>query len=70
MSTVKKGIYKHYKGGEYEVTGFAKDSETGKKLVIYKALYGSGDIWARPYDMFCENVECDGNIVKRFAPEN
>lgn len=64
------GKYRHFKGGEYEVTGFAKDSETGKKLVIYKALYGDCEVWARPYDMFCETVEYNGSSVKRFTPEN
>ena len=28
---------------------------------------GSGDVWARPYDMFAESVTVDGKNVKRFT---
>ena len=35
---IKPGKYRHFKGNEYEVLGFAKDSETTEKMVIYKAL--------------------------------
>ena len=64
---VKLGKYRHFKGNEYEVTGFAKHSETGEKLVIYKALYGDNETWARPYDMFLEIVEHEGKKVQRFT---
>ena len=61
------GRYRHYKGNEYEVLGFAKHTETGEKLVIYMAVDNSGDVWARPYDMFAESVTVDGKNVKRFT---
>ena len=35
-------------------------------MVVYKALYGDGDIWIRPYDMFIEEVKIDGKTVDRF----
>lgn len=65
---IKPGKYKHYKGGEYEVIGVAKHSETLEDLVIYKPLYANKvfDLWARPLHMFLEEVEVDGKIVKRF----
>ena len=44
---MKLGKYKHYKGGEYEVLGVAKHSETGDEFVVYKALYGDGELWLR-----------------------
>ncbi len=68
LSEVHLGKYRHFKGGEYEVTGFAEHSETGEKLVIYKSLINFDDVWARPYEMFIEVVEHNGKKVLRFTP--
>lgn len=65
--TLKRGIYRHYKGNLYEVLSTARHSETEEWMVIYRKLYDDGSIWVRPYDMFTGNVEVDGKIVKRFA---
>lgn len=61
------GRYRHFKGGVYDVIGFAKHSETGEKLVIYKSAENPDDVWARPYDMFAEIIDRDGQKIKRFA---
>lgn len=61
------GRYRHFKGGIYDVIGFAKHSETGEKLVIYKSAENPDDVWARPYDMFAEIIDRDGQKIKRFA---
>lgn len=63
---IKKGKYKHYKGNMYEVLDIANHSETLEKMVVYKALYGEGEIWVRPASMWNEEIEIDGKIVKRF----
>ena len=42
---MKKGKYRHFKGGEYEVHGVARHSETGEQLVVYTPLYGEGGLW-------------------------
>ena len=63
---VRLGKYRHFKGEIYEVIGVAKHSETLKELVVYRALYGNNDLWARPLDMFLEEVEVDEKKVKRF----
>ena len=60
------GIYRHYKGNEYEVIGFSKHSESLEDMVIYKALYGDGGIWVRPLSMWENPIEIDGDTVKRF----
>ena len=51
------GIYKHFKGDLYIVEGVAYHSETQEKMVLYRALYGNGELWVRPYQMFLEEVD-------------
>lgn len=63
---MKKGIYKHYKGNMYELLYIANHSETLEKMVVYKALYGEGEIWVRPASMWEEEIEIKGKKVKRF----
>lgn len=55
-----KGVYKHYKGDLYIVEDIAYNSETLEKMVLYRALYEDGKLWARPYDMFLEEVNKNG----------
>ena len=66
MNEIKIGKYRHFKGNEYEVLFLAKNSENLEPMVVYKALYGDGDIWVRPASMWCETVERDGKEFKRF----
>jgi len=63
---IEPGIYHHYKGNDYEVLGVAKHSETLEDMVVYRALYGEGELWVRPMSMFDELVEIDGKKIKRF----
>ncbi|OGI70885.1 hypothetical protein A3B84_01300 [Candidatus Nomurabacteria bacterium RIFCSPHIGHO2_02_FULL_35_13] len=64
------GKYKHFKGGEYEVMGIAKHSETLEEFVIYKHITGKrkGEkyYWVRPLRMFLEKVTVNGKKVNRF----
>ena len=68
MDSIKKGIYRHYKGNLYEVIGIAKHSETLEEMVVYKALYGEGGLWVRPAKMWNEIIELPEKAVKRFEP--
>ena len=63
----RKGRYRHLKGKEYEVIDLAKNSETLEPMVIYRALYGEGELWVRPASMWNETVERDGVIGPRFT---
>lgn len=61
------GRYRHYKGGEYEVVGVARHSETLEPLVVYRPLYDDSGLWVRPHAMFFGEVEVDGRLRQRFA---
>lgn len=63
---MKKGIYRHFKGNKYELIGIATNSETLEKMAVYKALYGAGELWVRPFSMWNETVEYEGRRVLRF----
>lgn len=49
-------IVRHFKGDLYLVLDFAENTETGEAMVVYKALYGECKVYARPYNMFNEEV--------------
>ena len=52
-------IYRHFKGDNYLVMDIVIDSETGKDMVLYKALYGNCPCYVRPLDMFLSEVDRD-----------
>lgn len=66
MSEIKAGVYRHYKGLDYQVFNVARHSETEECLVSYRCLYGDYGWWVRPLEMFQESVEIDGVHVPRF----
>lgn len=51
--------YLHFKGNKYLVLAIATHSETQEKYVVYKALYGSEEVYIRPYSMFASEVDKD-----------
>lgn len=61
------GIYRHYKGNMYEVIGVAAHSETLEPMVVYRALYGERELWARPAAMWSQSVETPRGEVTRFT---
>lgn len=61
MREVKiKKVYRHYKGDLYFVEDIIYNSETCEKMVAYRALYGENLLWCRPYNMFIEEVNKNG----------
>ena len=66
-STLRKGIYRHFKGNLYQLIDQARHSETLEEYVVYRALYGEHGLWVRPLSMFGEQIERDGQLISRFA---
>ncbi len=67
LPALAAGLYRHYKGGEYEVLGVVRHSETLEPLVLYRPLYNDSGLWVRPYTMFTEQVAINGQNRPRFA---
>lgn len=67
MQTPLPGIYRHFKGNEYELLFIAKHSETLEEMIVYRALYGERGIWVRPLSMWSEHIARDGYEGPRFA---
>lgn len=63
---IRLGVYRHYKGNEYEVLGVGKHTETLEELVFYRSLHDN-NMWARPVRMFYESV--DGSLRFEFIRE-
>jgi hypothetical protein len=68
LPPIRLGRYRHYKGGEYEVVGIARHSETLEPLVVYRPLYNDSGWWVRPHAMFFGSVVVDGAPQPRFEP--
>lgn len=66
LPTLPLGRYRHYKGGEYEVLGVVRHSESLEPLVPYRPLYNNSGAWVRPFAMFLALVEHDGQTEPRF----
>jgi hypothetical protein len=70
LPPTRLGRYRHYKGGEYEVIGVARHSETLEPLVVYRPLYNDSGWWVRPHAMFFGSVLIDGVSRPRFEAVN
>ena len=70
-TTLKLGIYRHYKGNKYKVICQGTHTETHEELVVYQSynsVYEAWDsgLWIRPLKMFLGKVTFKGEKVLRF----
>jgi hypothetical protein len=50
-------VVKHFKGNLYTTMGTAKDCNTGKQVMIYKALYGNCEVYIRDLKEFLSKTD-------------
>jgi hypothetical protein len=60
------GLYRHFKGGEYELLSVARHSETQELLAVYRAVRDRETIWVRPLEMFTGMVDHADAKLPRF----
>ena len=61
-----KGLYKHYKGGLYEIIGEALHTETEETMILYCMLNKPERLFVRPKEVFNGKVTVNGKTVPRF----
>jgi hypothetical protein len=66
LNATPPGLYRHYKGGWYEVMDTVRCSETLQGMTLYRALYGAMGLWVRPAGMFSEQAVFGGRLQARF----
>jgi hypothetical protein len=58
---MQAGVYRHYKGGYYQVLGVGQHTETNELMVVYVSLTGAHmpgpRIRIRPLDMFDDELD-------------
>ncbi len=60
------GRYRHFKGGEYIVTGTASDHETLEPMCIYLQINDKPRAWVRPIKEFLDDIDDNGCRKPRF----
>ena len=70
LPDVPPGLYRHYKGGWYDVMDTVRCSETLQGMTLYRALYGRFGLWVRPAAMFLESGPFQGKVQLRFQPHD
>lgn len=59
-------VYRHFKGGIYEVLHLATLESSLTPVIVYRQLH-TDKVWVRPIAEWYELVECNGIQVRRFT---
>ena len=62
----KPGVYRHYKGGEYDAIGVAYHGDAETEVVVYRALYEPYTLFVRSLGVFLGRVVHKGEKLPRF----
>ena len=66
LPSIQPGRYHHYKGGQYEVLGVVRHSESLEPMVLYRPLASGSGHLVRPFAMFLEEIVHEGRRMPRF----
>ncbi len=59
-------VYRHYKGGIYEIVAVAIQEQTLEPCVVYKSR-DTAMVWVRAWDNWSEEVDVEGERIPRFT---
>lgn len=62
------GLYRHKNDNAYALLYTATHTETLEKLAVYKALYGDGNVWCQPLEMFMDGGRSLTATNRGFTP--
>jgi hypothetical protein len=67
------GLYRHYRGGLYQLLGIALHTETLERVAVYQCIRSAekkdediGKMYVRPLQMFLDTTSHQGETVRRF----
>jgi hypothetical protein len=60
------GVWRHFKGRDYEVLGVACMVKTEEQLLVYRAVIGLDTVWVRPLSDWTEVIQRRGYSGPRF----
>lgn len=67
MSQARKGLFQHYRKGQFRVIGIATDHDTQQKAVIFHPEGDPDTLWSRSVEDFEADVQVDNRQEMRFT---
>jgi len=67
MKNINPGLYRHFKGNNYQIITTVTDTENETSFVLYTAESDNENtLWVRPAELFFEKVDTSHGIQSRF----
>lgn len=61
---IEQGIWKHWKGGEYDVIGVALNRDSGQEVVVYRPRYGERKLEYKTVEEWTSPVKLNAQDYK------